>query len=156
MDFQDFLLSIVLSLFIHKVSSKHDRDTKAFKLNLSLMLLIFNTRIISVCKDVGEFYIIFTFRFSFWTLFERKITSRRLRSLIVLSIMNNYEHRTKKTYRKIPKMSPSIYKPPPRGGGGLYLEIALKYKVKQSKNGKFPSICKASLIDFETQISLHR
>ena len=24
--------------------------------------------------------------------------------------------------------------------GGLYLEIALKYKVKQSKNGKFPSI----------------
>ena len=31
--------------------------------------------------------------------------------------------------------------------GVLYLEIALKYKVKQSKNGK---------IDFETQISLHR
>ena len=38
--------------------------------------------------------------------------------------------------------------------GGLYLEIALKYKVKQGKNGKFPSIIyKASPIDFETQIS---
>ena len=34
---------------------------------------------------------------------------------------------------------PSKYKPP----GGLYLEIALKYKVKQSKNGKFPSNHKA-------------
>ena len=33
--------------------------------------------------------------------------------------------------------------------GGLYLEIALKYKVKQSKNGTFPSSNKASLIDFE-------
>ena len=33
-----------------------------------------------------------------------------------------------------------MYKaPPPPGGEGLYLEIALKYKVKQSKNGKFPS-----------------
>ena len=28
----------------------------------------------------------------------------------------------------------SKYKPP----GGLHFEIALKYKVKQSKNGKFP------------------
>ena len=37
--------------------------------------------------------------------------------------------------------------------GGLYLEIALKYKLKQSKNGKFPSNYKASPIDFETQIS---
>ena len=46
--------------------------------------------------------------------------------------------------------------PTPGGGGGLFLEIALKYKVKQSKNGKFPSMCKASPIDFETQISLHR
>ena len=62
-------------------------------------------------------------------------------------------------YRKIPKISPSMYKPlqiqapqtrnaknPPlnrsskfKPPGGLYLEIALKYKVKQSKNGKFPS-----------------
>ena len=32
--------------------------------------------------------------------------------------------------------------------GGLYLEIALKYKVKQRKNGKFPIKNKASLIDF--------
>ena len=34
--------------------------------------------------------------------------------------------------------------------GGLYLEIVLKYKVKQSKNVKFPSNYKASLIDLET------
>ena len=26
--------------------------------------------------------------------------------------------------------------------GGLYLEFALEYKIKQSKNGKFPSNCK--------------
>ena len=39
---------------------------------------------------------------------------------------------------------------------GLYLEIALKYKVKQSKNGKFPSNYKASPIDFEIVISLQR
>ena len=45
-----------------------------------------------------------------------------------------------------PLNRPSKYKPP----GGLYLEIALKYKVKQSKNGKFPSNYKASTIDFET------
>ena len=48
-------------------------------------------------------------------------------------------------------------KPPnigPPSPGGLYLEIALIYKVKQSKNGKFPSNLKASPIDFETQNSL--
>ena len=49
-----------------------------------------------------------------------------------------------------PLNRPSKYKP----HGGLYLEIALKYKVKQSKNGKFPSQYKASPIDFETQNSL--
>ena len=38
----------------------------------------------------------------------------------------------------------------------LYLEIALKYKVEQSKNGKFPSNYKASPIEFQTQIFLHR
>ena len=38
------LFSIVLSLYIHKISSKHDRDSTASKLNLSLMLLTF-TRI---------------------------------------------------------------------------------------------------------------
>ena len=42
-----------------------------------------------------------------------------------------------------------MYKPP----GGLHLE---NYNVKQSKNGKFTSNCKASPIDFETQISLCR
>ena len=36
------------------------------------------------------------------------------------------------------------------------MEISLKYKVNQSKNGKFPSNYKASPIDFETQISLRR
>ena len=51
-----------------------------------------------------------------------------------------------------PLNRPSEYKPP----GGLYLEIALKYKVKQSKNGKFTSNYKASPIDFETQIFLRR
>ena len=45
---------------------------------------------------------------------------------------------------------PSEYKPPE----GLYLKIALKYKVKQSKNFQFTSNYKASPIDFETQISL--
>ena len=36
------------------------------------------------------------------------------------------------------------------------MEIALKYKAKQNKNGKFSSNYKASPIDFETQISLRR
>ena len=56
---------------------------------------------------------------------------------------------TPKTLRSIapPNISPSR---------GLYLEIALKYKVKQSKNLKFPSNYKGSPIDFETQISLRR
>ena len=65
-------------------------------------------------------------------------------------------------------MSPSKYRPsklknPPLNRPskyeplrGLYLEIALKYKVKQSKNSIFPSNYKASPIDFETQISLRR
>ena len=52
--------------------------------------------------------------------------------------------------KNAPFNRPSEYKPPV----GLYLEIAPKYKVKQSKNGKFPSNHKASPIDFETQISL--
>ena len=54
-------------------------------------------------------------------------------------------------YRKIPLVteappyiSLSKYKPPPPPSrGGLYLEIALKYKVKQSKKGKFPFNYKA-------------
>ena len=50
-----------------------------------------------------------------------------------------------------PLNRPSEYKPPP---GGLYLKVTLKYKAKQSKNGKFLSNYKASPIDFETQISL--
>ena len=51
-----------------------------------------------------------------------------------------------------PLTRPSKYKPP----GGLYLEIALQCKVKQSKNDKFPSNYKGSPIDFETQISFRR
>ena len=50
-----------------------------------------------------------------------------------------------------PLNRPSKYKP----AGGLYLEY-FKYKVKQSKDGKFTSNYKASPINFETQISLHR
>ena len=57
-----------------------------------------------------------------------------------------------KAYRKIPKIIPRNISPP----GGLYLEIALKYKVTQSKNGKFPSNYSASPMDFKSQISLHR
>ena len=49
--------------------------------------------------------------------------------------------------------SPLQIQAPP---GGFYSEIALKYKVKQSKNVKFHSNYKASPIDFETQISLSR
>ena len=80
-------------------------------------------------------------------------------------------------YCKILKMSPSMhnpskYKPPPQTRnarnpllnpppkisppGGLYLEIALKYKVEQSKNGKLLSNYKASPVEFQTQIFLHR
>ena len=78
--------------------------------------------------------------------------------------------------RKIPKMSPSMYKPlqiqapqtgnaknPPLNrpskykppGAGTW-KIALKYKAKQSKNSKSTSNYKASPIDFETQISVRR
>ena len=69
-------------------------------------------------------------------------------------------------------MGPSKYKPPQTGnaknpllnrpskykptGGACTWKIALKYKVKQSKNGKFTSNYKASQIDYETQISLRR
>ena len=79
-------------------------------------------------------------------------------------------------YRKIPKISPSMYKPlqiqapqtgnaknPPlnrpskyKPPGACTWKIALKYKVKQSKNGKFTSNYKASPIDFEAKISVRR
>ena len=60
-------------------------------------------------------------------------------------------------YRKIAKISPSMYKPskivtqknPPlnrlskyKPPGGLYLEFALEYKAKQRKNVNFPCHCK--------------
>ena len=51
------------------------------------------------------------------------------------------------------KLSLQIYKPL----GGLYLEIALKYKVKQSKNGKFPSFTiRLAQSILKRIISLHR
>ena len=53
-----------------------------------------------------------------------------------------------------PLTRPSKYKPPPPGA--CTWKIALKYKVKQSKNGKFTSNYKANPIDFETQISFLR
>ena len=40
--------------------------------------------------------------------------------------------------------------------GACTWKIALKYKVKQSKNSKFTSNYKASQIDLETQLSLCR
>ena len=47
---------------------------------------------------------------------------------------------------------PPKYKPP----WARTWKIALKYEVKQSKNGKFTSNYKASSIDFEMQISVRR
>ena len=49
-------------------------------------------------------------------------------------------------------MAPPNISPP----GACTWKIALKDKVKQSKNGKFTSNYMASPIDFETQISLRR
>ena len=56
---------------------------------------------------------------------------------------------TQKTLRLI---TPPNISPP----GACPWKIALKYKVKQSKNGKCTSNYKASRIDFGTQISLLR
>ena len=47
-------------------------------------------------------------------------------------------------YRKIPKISPSKYKPP----RGLVLGNCPQVQSKTKKNGKFPTKNKASLIDF--------
>ena len=74
-------------------------------------------------------------------------------------------------YRKIPKISPSKYKPPKRvtqkilrqtappnmsPPGACTWKITVNYKVKQSKNGKFTSNYNASPINLETQISLRK
>ena len=56
------------------------------------------------------------------------------------------------TQKNPPLNRPSKYKPL----GACTWKTALKYKVKQSKNGKFTSNYKVSPIDFETQISLPR
>ena len=52
-----------------------------------------------------------------------------------------------------PFFCPSKYKFP---RGACTWKMALKYKVKQSKNGKFTPSYKASSIAFEMQISLRR
>ena len=52
--------------------------------------------------------------------------------------------------KKRPLNRPSKYKPP----RGLYLENCPQKNVKQRKNGKFTSNCKASPFKFEMQISL--
>ena len=75
-------------------------------------------------------------------------------------------------YRKIPKISPSMYKPlnpltqknpplnrpskykPPPPPGACTWKFAVEYKVKQNQNGKFASNYETNPIDFETQISL--
>ena len=49
-----------------------------------------------------------------------------------------------------------IYKVGDTRWGACTWQISLKYKVKQSKNGKFTSNYKASPIEFETQVSLRR
>ena len=45
-------LSIVLNFFIHKISSKHDRDTTASKLNLSLMHLKWHASLLRRCRQI--------------------------------------------------------------------------------------------------------
>ena len=58
---------------------------------------------------------------------------------------------TQKTFRYY-KIAPPNISPPEV----CTWKIALKYKVKQSKNGKFTCNYKVSAIDCETQISLRR
>ena len=89
--------------------------------------------------------------------------------------LNSFQILLRRTaYRKIPKISPSIYKPlkivtqknPPlnrpfeyKPPGGLYMEFALEYKVKQSKNGKFPSHYKLKLAQLISKLqfpSVHK
>ena len=54
-------------------------------------------------------------------------------------------------YKPKPLNRPSKYKPPPVA---CTWKSALKYEVKQNKNGNFFSNYRASPIDFETQIYL--
>ena len=54
-------MSIILSFFIHKINSKHDRYTTASELNLSLMLLTFITRI-TFAKMSGSVFGLFLIR----------------------------------------------------------------------------------------------
>ena len=57
-------------------------------------------------------------------------------------------------HRKIPKIRPSKYKPPPPlPPGACTWKLHSTLQSKTSKNSKFPSNYKAGPIDFETQIS---
>ena len=92
----------------------------------------------------------------FWEVSPSKVSSFAFYSVQQLCFVYSYH--------KIPKVSPPNHnaKNPPLNHSSkckplaCTWKIALKYKVKQSKNGKFTSNCKASPIDFEMQISLHR
>ena len=91
---------------------------------------------------------------------SRRTKSKQTKVLLSCLLMVIHIFCAKK-YRKIPKISPSMYKPPKlvtqktfreiappniSPCGGLYLEIAVKYKVKQRKNGEFSTIRPAQLI----------
>ena len=76
--------------------------------------------------------------------------SFRIRGLPPLPGVHHLHVNRPLTYRIIPKISPSKYKLL----GACTWKMSLKYKVKQSKNGKFTSSYKVSIILFETQISL--
>ena len=88
-----------------------------------------------------------------------------------VSLSLSHTHIGLPPYRKIPKINPSKLEPPklvtqktlrwitppniyPPGACTWKISLKYKLKVKQSKHGKFASNCKASPIDFETQISL--
>ena len=58
--------------------------------------------------------------------------------------------------KKNPGSASSPLNRPSKYNSARTRKIALKYKVKQRKNGKFTSKYKASPIDFEMQISLRR
>ena len=97
------------------------------------------------------------------TLYKPCSTPAELIAVFFLNIMcidvNTFvkiKHSTniKPAYRKIPKISPSKYKLSPGVVLGNCPQI--QSKTKQKINLKFPSNYKASPIDFEMQISLHR
>ena len=63
-------LSNVFSLFIHKISSKLDRDTSASKLNLTLMLVSINTLHASLLRRCPRTLYNFFFQIQFLDTFR--------------------------------------------------------------------------------------